>query len=365
MQFERTCRPEDCHCGCEGSTFHRKCRLFDFRPHYKVKTISALDATNSESRVGWFEDVDMRVLTIVHQHHDSYKGFRSDFIHFSISVVANKPDSPANTLHLTPNGFEHFWAWWHLFDGTLSLPVRHGSVFASSLPPSKKFGKHCATIKYRIQLAPVYIAHTYKQALPNDLRKGFATVLGVKGKLESFNVDMHQREQETRTKTGESGEVKVRLHKGFHRVEVDCQNTDLRVLSARFTSMAVPDSDSDLEDAELEDFLDMDTANIVAPEDAEWIDDDDYLDLYTPLGERQPNMHLLACLRTPRLTYSRYAQHDHLYPPLRSSPSSTSLADDVSSLSNEELRETSKGPLSKFGYEPTHTCLFDRAKGQW
>lgn len=304
------------------------------------------------------------------QHLDSYRAFRSDFIHFSISVVANRPDSPANSLHLTPNGFTHFYAWWHLFDGTLSLPVRHGPIFESSLPPSKKFGKHCATIKYRIQLAPVYIAHTFKQEGAEDFRKGLSTVLGVKGRLEHFNVDMHQREQETRTRKNDSEDVQVRLHKAFHRVEVDCKDTDLRVVSARFTCPSYADSDIESEDPDMTDFLNMDAAEPISPEDAEWVDEDDYIDLTTLLGERQPNMHLISCLKTPRLTYSRYAQHDYLYPPLRGGkvymgPSSVfndGKGGDVAGA--EASRDVSKGPISKFGHEHSHLCLLDRARGK-
>lgn len=305
------------------------------------------------------------------QHLDSYHAFRSDFIHFSISVVANEPNSPANTLHLTPNGFVHFSAWWHLFDGTLSLPVRHGPIFESSLPPSKKFGKSCATIKYRIQLAPVYIAHTFKQESAEDARKGISTVLGVKGRLEQFNVDMHQREQETRTRTKDSQDVQVRLHKAFHRVEVDCEDTDLRVVSARFTCPILMDTDGDSEYADMTDFLNMDTAEPVSPEDIEWVDEDDYIDLYTVLGERQPNMHLLSCLKTPRLSYSRFAQHDYLHPPLRNGkvytgPGSTPDGEKPAELGNAEVsREDPKGPVSKFGQEGSHLCLLDRAKGMF
>lgn len=55
------------------------------------------------------------------QEFDSYEGFRSDYIHFSVSVVAplNPPKENAddnaenqNSLHLTPKAFAHFFAWW-------------------------------------------------------------------------------------------------------------------------------------------------------------------------------------------------------------------------------------------------------------
>lgn len=61
----------------------------------------------------------MRLLQKV----DSYEGFRSDFIHFSVSLVApngnesahrtqeDMPDS-VNSLHFAPKASHHFLSWW-------------------------------------------------------------------------------------------------------------------------------------------------------------------------------------------------------------------------------------------------------------
>jgi hypothetical protein len=52
---------------------------------------------------------------------DSYDGFRSDYIHFSVSVTCplreidpdHPPDSAShNSLHLSPKAFAHFNSWW-------------------------------------------------------------------------------------------------------------------------------------------------------------------------------------------------------------------------------------------------------------
>ena len=51
MHFERTCRDDDCKQNCSGSLFHRQCRLFEFRPHYDVKTISGFDAMGVDFKV--------------------------------------------------------------------------------------------------------------------------------------------------------------------------------------------------------------------------------------------------------------------------------------------------------------------------
>jgi hypothetical protein len=51
--------------------------------------------------------------------YDAYKSFRSNFIHFSMSVVSptqtRTPRSSVegyNAFHFTPKGFAHFFAWW-------------------------------------------------------------------------------------------------------------------------------------------------------------------------------------------------------------------------------------------------------------
>lgn len=87
---------------------------------------------------------------------DSYEGFRSDFIHFSVSLDAPR-DGDKNTksvdaethnsLHLTPKAFAHFFAWWRLFGAKTPAPIRQGRVFPEGPPPSKKFGASMATIK--------------------------------------------------------------------------------------------------------------------------------------------------------------------------------------------------------------------------
>jgi hypothetical protein len=53
---------------------------------------------------------------------DSYEGFRSDYIHFSVSLVApiaakpgvddNEDAEKNNSLHFSPKAFAHFFAWW-------------------------------------------------------------------------------------------------------------------------------------------------------------------------------------------------------------------------------------------------------------
>lgn len=292
------------------------------------------------------------------QEHDSFAGFRSDFIHFSISVVANEPDSPANSIHLTPNGFYHFWSWWHLFDGTMSLPIRHGKAFPSTQPASKKFGKHCATIKYRAQLAPVFISHTYKQDDWADWGRGRTTFLGLKGRMESFSVDLHQREELDCIWSEGLQQTRKRLHKPFWRAEIDCVETDLRVIAAAFKNVEKaafdPDQDEDVGDSQDDatDPLGLDDAPDLEDEELPWSDLDDFYDLHIRLSDINPSLKLARLLRAPRLTYSRYAAVDKTSSALQRSDSmDTSKNDDISG-------------SSKFDAEPTHKCLLDHAPSE-
>lgn len=111
------------------------------------------------------QGVYTRVDRILQGLDDSYRGFRSDFIHLSISLTSSVRSSKAanprpSSIYLTPQGFAHFWKWWELFDGVMSLPIRQGAFFPRRII-SPKFGRHLATIKYRISLKPLTIMHGY------------------------------------------------------------------------------------------------------------------------------------------------------------------------------------------------------------
>ena len=135
----------------------------------------------------------------------------------------------------------------------MSLPIRQGKLFPSAQPPSKKFGKHCATIKYRFSLAPLFIAHTYRQESWADWSKGETIVVGLKGKVARFKVDLHQRAQEEVVRGLDGKEMKTVIHKTFSHAEVDCDGVDLRVISACFKEpekqLVVPE-DTELDDDE-------------------------------------------------------------------------------------------------------------------
>jgi hypothetical protein len=114
-------------------------RSFEFEPHYNVVFKEPQFAKAPPGL-----------------EYDAFRGFRSHYIHMSIAVkapvdrewnVTNTEASKSyNTVHLTPRFFTHFFAWWAMFNGTMSLPIRQGSLWPGLEKSSKKFGRtycHC------------------------------------------------------------------------------------------------------------------------------------------------------------------------------------------------------------------------------
>ncbi|GAA6011720.1 hypothetical protein JCM10207_004222 [Rhodosporidiobolus poonsookiae] len=352
LDCERTCRDECTKPGCqEQSTFHRQCRLFDFIPHWQVHT-------KTKASVGVHGEVA-----------DSFAGFRSDFVHFSISLTSpatldlpGRHDAASdasvdyagehgyNSLHFTPSANTHFARWWKTFDGTMSLPIRQGKLFPSAQAPSKKFGKHCATIKYRFSLAPLFISHTYRQENWAEWARGETTVLGLKGKIGRFNVDLHQREQEMSIRRPEMSESKTVKHKAFYMAEIDLDAVDLRTITACFKEpekayVAPVDAEAEEGAAPQPDF----DKYSASEDDRDWINLNDFNDASYTMPDRQPHLRVLPLMSCPRFTYYRHTGNV---------PVKETDTDDASDLDHLMPHERAK---TKFGKEETHTCLMGHA----
>jgi hypothetical protein len=49
FRFERTCRDHSCSNECRGDLSERRCRLFEFKPHYQVK-LRSKDVVEADAR---------------------------------------------------------------------------------------------------------------------------------------------------------------------------------------------------------------------------------------------------------------------------------------------------------------------------
>lgn len=378
--LERTCRDSDCRdAGCyKLGTFHRRCRMFDFVPHWHVHTKTA-DSIGPHGEVSCPDSRSLRGANLTtdrltEQIDDSYAGFRSDFVHFSLSLTSpcnlslpNRPETQLedekagnpnkkgyNSFHFTPVALVHFRRWWKLFDGCMSLPIRQGKLFPSAQPPSPKFGRHTATIKYRFALAPLFISHTYRQHDWEEWRNGETSVLGLKGKIGRFNVDLHQRAQEMVIRRPEMSESKHVTHKVFYMAEVDVDSVDLRAImavfdepeKAEFAPAEVGDEEEAAPKPDFDEFL-------VTEEEREWVNVDDFKDSvgsWPFAGE--PRIHLLPFMMCPRFTY--YRHKDAGAPP----------ADESEAGAGDSPATPPDRPASKFGDEASHTCLMGSAEGE-
>ncbi|KAL2134036.1 hypothetical protein VTI74DRAFT_1147 [Chaetomium olivicolor] len=307
-------------------------RSFNFKPHYDV-VLKAPHLAKAEDGLPY----------------DAFRGFRSQHIHLSVAVRApvdrewsgsiNEPSRSYNTVHLTPRFFTHFFAWWSLFSGPLSLPIRQGSLWPGREKNSKKFGRHLGTIKYNLLLAPLFISHIYKHKDAEDYSENAVSATGIKVRLDSFMLDLHQRREEfntrdrgRKTQTRTSG---MKIHAG----QLDLVSADIRAISASIRgttadammrySLSTFITDQEGDGTDLSRFT-------IPDNDLTWIDMDDFVELDWILPtEPNPDTKILPLAFCPRITYFRQT--------------------DINGIIDGDPDRT-----SPFGQEPTHFCIMSQ-----
>ncbi|KAF3914758.1 hypothetical protein ABW20_dc0100272 [Dactylellina cionopaga] len=317
-------------------------RSFAFKPHYKI-TLRTPEAAKALRRNSG-------------EVYDAFRGFRSHHIHLSISMIApvnhdwssNKMASAYNTIHLTPRVFTHFYDWVGLFSGVMSLPIRQGRLFPGVEKSTKKFGRHLATIKYKLLLSPLYLSHIYKHKDAEEYKaeaggppSDTITATGLKVKLHRFTLDAHQRKEESVMKLKGLNIDRRSTNMSIHQAELDFNTADIRAVSATIASstseevkdwagfdMPINDNATPLGDSSNFSISDGDT---------DWIDVDDFVELDWILPTRySPSTKIMPLASTPRFTYFRQTDH-----------------------SCGDTSTGSKG-RSPFGHEATHDCMMNQ-----
>ena len=304
-------------------------RSFSFKPHYDVILKNPK-----------FVDESQRA------NYDAYRGFRSDHIHLSLSIIAPhgrdwsidgvQPSASYNTAHLTPRFFTHFFSWWSLFSGVMSLPVRQGALFPGITKTSKKFNRHLATVKYKLLLAPLFVAHIYKHKDREDYGEDAVTATGLKVRLDSLKLDIHQRREQVKTQArGRSKQTKTSAMR-INQALIDLQSADFRAVSATIEGTSAEDIEKNRDDI-ISTFQQpvarADLSRFTIPDqNLDWVDMDDFVepDWILP-QESNPRTQILPLAFTPRFTYFRQTDHTEIGP-----------------------EETG---YSTFGHEPTHECV--------
>ena len=284
------------------------------------------------------------------QDHDAFQGFRSHHIHLSLAVVAPlnrdwsvtnlKPSLNYNTVHLTPRFFTHFFNWWSMFSGVMSLPVRQGSLWPGLEKSSKKFGRHLATIKYNLLLSPLFIAHIYKHKDVEDYGENIVTATGLKLRLDSFMLDLHQRREEFAGQA--KGPVKPIRTSGMriNQAQLDFISADIRAVSASIagtTSKNMKQASDEALASYQNSVASVDISRFTIPDnDLSWTDMDDFVELDWILpAESNPKTKIMPLAFAPRFSYFRQTDHED-------------------AISHDAARS------SNFGNEPTHYCVMSQ-----
>ena len=307
-------------------------RNLEFKPHYEVALKSPQNAKPQGGRP-----------------YDAFRGFRSQHIHLSVAVRApvdrewpgsmTEPSRSYNAIHLTPRFFTHFFAWWSLFSGPLSLPIRQGSLWPGREKSSKKFGRHLATIKYNVLLAPLFISHIYKHKDAEDYSENAVSATGIKVRLDSFVLDLHQRREEFNTRDRGRGTQSRTTGMRIHAGQLDLVSADVRAVSA---SIRGTTADAMMRGS-LSTFITeqegdgTDLSRFTIPDnDLTWIDMDDFVELDWILpSEPNPDTKILPLVFAPRVTYFRQT--------------------DINGTIDGDPDRT-----SPFGQEPTHFCIMSQ-----
>jgi Golgi-body localisation protein domain/RNA pol II promoter Fmp27 protein domain len=248
-----------------------------------------------------------------------------------------KASNSYNTVHLSPRFFTHFFDWWSLFSGVMSLPIRQGHLWRGPEKTSKKFGRHLATIKYNLLLSPLFIAHIYKHKDADDYAEDIVSATGLKLRLDSFMLDLHQRREWFDTvakgKSKQTRTSAMRINEG----QLDFINADMRAVSANIGGTNADDllsASDDVLSTYQQPVSNVDMSRFTIPDqDMSWIDMDDFVELDWVLpSESNPETKILPLAFTPRFTYFRQTDHE-------------------GAIHGDETRS------SPFGNEPTHYCV--------
>lgn len=210
----------------------------------------------------------------------------------------------------------------------MSLPIRQGTYYPTRTI-SPKFGRHLATLKYRISVDQLFISHAYIDDSRESWVDGVTSFIGAKAMIDKFRADMHQRDQESIIPGRVPDAIKVVRHKPFYAAEVVLNGLDLRAMMAVFAdpmkqSVDVTSSGLGSNYRTRKDLPTTDTSS-------SWFDLDDFVETDW-LPSSTPTVHLLPAVACSRLTYFKR---------------------------NSTLSES---PIitSKFGDEDSHLCLLGK-----
>lgn len=207
------------------------------------------------------------------------------------------------------------------------------------------------TLKYNLNLEPLYLSHIYKAVDLND--GGKVDMTGVKAKIDSFTLDLHQRKEERLVTNKELHTERKSSHMKIYRGQVDFMATDLRALTAEFEGNLSEDVHAENQQKDP-----MNEANNprfeyaarlgdfdVSQKDIHWIDMDDFVELDSLLAEKSPKCRIIPLAYSPRFLYDR-------------DTTQREGSDHDGGLQKVAI------PGQRFGFEKTHLCSMITSEGK-
>lgn len=226
-----------------------------------------------------------------------------------------------------------------LFRSKIPAPIRQGRAFPDTPVPSSKFGAAIATIKYRCDIAPIYVSHMYSVYSEGLWSKGLGQSLGLKIRAGRFRLDGHQRQQEQRQFSEALQKIKIVTHKPFYACDLLLDEITFKGMVADFNEAHVtPPHNEEPDDTHPH-------ASDLPPEGKVWYNFFDFIDADAKPFDRNPRMQIVHMGDCPHVFLSRRVKA------LRTKP-------------YDEGHDLPPGKeASKFGHEKTHVCYLGAALG--
>lgn len=238
-------------------------------------------------------------------------------------------------MHLTPGFIDHFVSWFRLFGGAMSYPLRDGSLFPKSdTRPSQKFGRHMRTMKYKVVVNPLTVGYFMKDeniAADDVTTEDLGDSVGLKGLVNFFSVDMHQRREIVNIANYKLDQKRLKANWPIGAAELQLNNIDLRAVRARYTSASgdesisssgaenvsvpvqVPNYLSDQSDNGLDMMEGLNyQCNNNESDSADWVDLDDFIEIDVATPFILPAVQVLPFAFSPCIYYLRQANKDDI-----------------------------------------------------
>lgn len=165
--------------------------------------------------------------------HDSYAGWRLDYVLMKIAFNANQ-DTLYNTIHMLPGTMRAIMAWWHLFALNMMLPIKKSHMFGENQLPSPKFSQYLVANIFEFHVRLLWAAHIFRDDAINVDNYDEIECVGLRGMIDEFVVDFHQKRTPQLIRHATLDEEKKVYKMQFNIGEIHLNEIDLRTMRAKF-----------------------------------------------------------------------------------------------------------------------------------